>query len=212
MTQNQLREEFRFYYNQQDTGAEPDIANEEIVVLFNDCALEVVKTVYRPRTRLESLGYEQNQISSDALGRLAKQTTVTATLTSDILNVVLPDDYLHLIAATHNGNAIKIHRNHTRDHVLRDPFNKPNRKYPIGFIISGFLEVRVGPEVAQSEKDVEIRYIARPPQLSLADADLPSEIPEDIQKEIIQLMVNTALESNESPRIQTQTVNLTRQK
>jgi hypothetical protein len=233
MTIERFHIEFKITLDKLDSSAYSEILEEEIDYYLNEAQERFVKQRYYKNNNYRK-GFEEIQKRTDDLknlviSRYCDITPVTSydndvhradiDLLFDDEELTIPssDNYMFyvkaIIGVNKNGcskfRRPKLIQQDDLATLLDDPFNKPSAFKPVIFFEDGDIFVCVNEEA--DVESVFLTFIKRPIQMNLGTYGEPKaecELSEHTHKEIVQIAAQIAIENIESPRIQTQTINV----
>jgi hypothetical protein len=198
MTSKEMVIEFKVILDKVDTQSYPDFHVEQIYLFINKAINEYV-------TQLRS-SFELTQQIADDGKALIKEITVTPTeLTPDVFGIGFPLDYFYLLRCNAvtllDGDSIKARMVYTQNDdievILDDPFNKPKpHKVPYTYQKNGLL---IYSDDTFAISKVKLVYLREP---SKVDSENGCDL-EQIHSSIVSRAVQLAIETVESPRVQT---------
>lgn len=221
--------EFRAGLDKTNSLSYPDFRPEEIDLWLNKSIDSTVKQRYGG-TNLKGSSVEETQKRRDDLRGITKDyhTTIIAPTSSENKPnghfVSIPSNYWFALEEECeieyndcNGKPITDRVNvksitHSRyDKIINDPFNKPDKTevlcLPIEDGVAGMRNELISD--GSTIKAYYMRYIRRPAKVSLNPA-VNCDLSEHLHREIVDYAVNLVLENIESPRFQTQNVQISR--
>jgi hypothetical protein len=195
--------EFQVFLDKLDSQSLPDIRPNEIDILLHEAELRVVKQAYGG-----------NNIYKTGLGGSQKRIDDISTLIkTEVIPFVggvatLPSDYMFLdrvsikvkVGSVQSYTTPFLCPHDKLNIVLSDPFNKSTAAYPIVWLENNKLHIDA-PDFEVI--DAKVTYIKYPKRVSKQNL-ISSELPEQKQKEAIQLAVRIGLGTIESSRIEEQ--------
>lgn len=203
MNITQTHKEFDIFMDKVDSQSLPDFLASEKDVFLNEAQLRLVKQAYGGNN-IYKTGFGVTQKRIDDIHTLVKSVTLTFTNNE----VILPSDYMFLdrVSVKVKSGAIEGYTTpflcpHDKlNIVLSDPFNKSTPAYPIMWQESNKLKIDTPGFTAL---EVYLTYIKFPREMSKLN-NISSELPEQKQREVVQMAVRIALGIVESPRVQEQ--------
>jgi hypothetical protein len=203
MTIQEAHKEFQIFLDKVDSQALPDFLPSEIDTFIHEAELRLVKQAYGGNNVYKT-AFGSTQKRTDDLSTLIKTSVVTFINDEGFL----PSDYMFLDRVsvkvkqgTVEGYTTPFLCPHDKlNIVLSDPFNKSTPAYPIVWLEGGKLKIDT-PDF--DAIDAKVTYIKYPVKVSKKDS-INSELPEQKQKESIQMAVRIALGVVESQRVQEQ--------
>ena len=234
MTIEVLHRNFKIFLDKADSLAYPELLDGEIDVYLNEAQHKLVKLRYG-LNNIYQKGFEETQKRTDDLKNLVK-SKFTKTSQSTLYEV-LGNVYLCNINELYDDNALTILSSNKYQHYLKsliitsgtcnrsvspkmvkqddlltiidDPFNRPSSKKPISFIEDGNIYVWL--EDGQDLDNYMLTFLKRPVDVNkgtYGQDKVECELSEHMHEELVQMAVQIALENIESPRVQTQTMNV----
>ena len=238
MNISRMHIEFKAGFDKSESLSYPDFRPEEIDLFINKAIENIVKQKYSGNN-LKRESVEETQKRRDDLRMLTKNY-ITSTFTVNADNkpngsfVQLPSDYWFTLEEEVDISYLDCHNNvvsnvrasvkpitHDRYNKIKiDPFNKPNKIEVVSlpFGVSSGLQTQAFSEAQKNEIITDstttlnayyLRYIKKPVEVSLAN-NIDCDLSEELHREIIDAAVNLAIENVESPRFQTQGIELLR--
>ncbi|HEY8364244.1 MAG TPA: hypothetical protein VIK84_01620 [Haloplasmataceae bacterium] len=224
MTNTEMILEFKLTLDKVDSSSYPDFADEEIYFFLNESQDRIIKTRYS-RNNLYKSGFEEIQKRIDDLSNIVVTNYAAVTSVSTETNTYKIDistlytDEAHTTPSTESYmfylrsrprvvktgctskyiNKVKLVQHDDLAYILEDPFNKPILLEPVIYFERG--DIYLVTDGTFTIDKCKLTYIKRPAKI---DEDTDCELAEYLHKEIVQMAVNIALESIESPRQQTQ--------
>jgi hypothetical protein len=217
MTIDRAHIEFQVFLDKRSTSQVPEVPPEQIDLYLNEGTLRFVKTRINGNNLYRATG-EANQKRRDDLRTLLSTALLTATevvAEPGVYALDLPSvtDYLQLarlrVKTTYKTCAPEWREpNYTQQDDLerakRDPFNKSTALNPLAYDEEGDIYVIGGEDFTVNEAKVTYYRLPREVKASsYGGAAVEWDLPEHTHKEIVQLAVEIALETIESPRVQT---------
>jgi hypothetical protein len=192
----------------------PSFEPEEIDLWLNEAIKMYVKTRYGGNN-LYGTAVEETQKRTDDLRELVLESTLTSSGNGSKPNskyYPLPSDYWFSLSEEVDIEYNDCDGNTTTDRIrvknigsgaystmIKDPFNKPNKTRVLRLMSSDNIEVLADSETTLNS--LYLRYIKAPLEVSsTVDCDLASHT----HSEIVDKAVILAIETIESPRVQTQ--------
>tara|TARA_R110002020_G_scaffold72885_4_gene187215 strand:+ start:1191 stop:1838 length:648 start_codon:yes stop_codon:yes gene_type:complete len=212
MTRNEMIIEGRLFVDKVHSDAYPEITKREWDVFLTESQNRFFKTRYG-KNNLYQKGYEESQKRRDDLSKITTVKYLQNIGGVFSLDTLYSDELLssdsgfvysfHLNSeAKTNGcgvwESIDVVDHDTYTTIKNDPFNEPDLDNPIATFIDLGMKVEPLPEA------VKITCVRIPKNISETQ---DCELSEHTHKEIVQLAVNLVIESVESPRIQTHSLN-----
>lgn len=224
MTNTEMILEFKLTFDKVDSSSYPGFEAEEIYFFLNEAQERLVKNRYG-RNNLYKSGFEEIQKRTDDLSNIVVTNYAAVTSVSTETNTFKIDisslytDEAHVTPSTETYmfylrgrprvvksgcvskyiNKTKLVQQDDLPYMLEDPYNKPTLLEPIIYFERG--DIYLVTDGTFTVDKCKLTYIKRP---AIIDDVTNCELAEHLHKEIVQLAVNVALESIESPRQQTQ--------
>jgi hypothetical protein len=224
MTNAEMILEFKLTLDKVDSSSYPDFESEEVYFFLNEAQEKLVKTRYS-RNNIYKSGFEEIQKRTDDLSNIVVTNYASITSVTTETNIYKIDintlytDESHTTPSTETYmfylrsrprvvktgcaskyvNKVKLVQQDDLAYILEDPFNKPTLLEPILYFERG--NIYLVTDGTFTVDKCKLTYIKRPNKI---DENTDCELAEHLHKEIVQLAVNVALESIESPRQQTQ--------
>lgn len=224
MTNTEMILEFKLTLDKVDSSSYPDFESEEIYFFLNEAQERLVKTRYS-RNNIYKAGFEEIQKRIDDLSNIVVTNYASVTSVSTESNTFRIDkdslftDETQVTPSTETYmfylrgrprvvktgctskyiNKAKLVQQDDLAYMLEDPFNKPTLLEPIFYFERG--DIYVVTDGSFTIDKCKLTYIKKPVLIS---DSTNCELAEHLHKEIVQLAVNIALETIESPRQQTQ--------
>jgi hypothetical protein len=203
MNITQAHKEFQLFVDKVDTQSLPDFLPHEIDTFIHEAELRIIKQAYGGNNIYKS-SFGQTQKRLDDISTLIK----TQVINFSNNEASLPTDYMFLDRVTvkvSNGDVEGYTTPFLCPHdklniVLNDPFNKSTMAYPIIWQEDNKLFIDT-PDF--DAIDAKVTYIKYPVRVDKKN-NVSSELPEQKQREAIQMAVRIALGVVESSRIEEQ--------
>jgi hypothetical protein len=204
MTITQAHKEFQLFMDKVDSQGLPDFLPTEIDVFIHEAELRLVKQAYGGNN-IYKTGFGSSQKRMDDISPLIKTTILP--ITNNL--VILPSDYMFLDRVVVEVSSSKVSKTYVTPFLcphdklsitLNDPFNKSTIGYPIIWQEGKNLHIDTPDFTAHN---IKLTYIKYPNRVSKVTS-ISSELPEQKQREAIQMAVRIALGVIESPRVQEQ--------
>jgi hypothetical protein len=234
MTINELHAQFDILLDKASSNSKAEFTTYEVDSFLNIALAEFVKTRYdgnNPR----GLGAEESQKRTDDLRYFIVHLSEAPTSFVNDQNTKryfypLPSDYWFLLNITaqctygncqYNCNITRIQIDELQ-RVFNDPFNVPSKFFVLEYEADTNIYILSAPDVTML--NAELIYVKQPYKLQLVPTSTPLPpvfdgsyttvsaatqdwgIPSNIQQEVLFSAVNTALETIEAQRFQTQTL------
>lgn len=217
-----MHTEFRVGLDKATSLNSPSLLPEEIDVFLNN-AIErfISQRMYGNNPRKE--GFEEDQKRFDDLLTLISNALIVPSVAvpnnkPQGRSVTLPSDYWHIIeedalvtfldcnGATKQITVPVIPITHDRyNKIIRDPFHKPNENKVIRLGLTSNPEIITASNVTLNLYN--LRYIRKPISVQYGStytppvADINSDLPESVHKEIVKMAITEALGNIESQRV-----------
>jgi hypothetical protein len=204
MTITQAHKEFQLFMDKVDSQSLPDFLPHEIDTFIHEAEVRLVKQAYGGNN-IYKTGFGVSQKRMDDLSPLIK--TITLSLSNNA--VTLPTNYMFLDRVTVEVSSSKVSKTYVTPFLcphdklsvtLADPFNKSTIGYPIMWQEDNQLMIDTPDFTAHG---IKLTYIKYPTRVNKATG-YSSDLPEQKQREAIQMAVRIALGVVESPRIEEQ--------
>jgi hypothetical protein len=235
MTIEQFHREFKVFFDKADSLAYPEFLDGEIDIYLNEAQNRIVKLRYGKNNAYVK-GFEESQKRTDDLKNLVKTkycsvqssttyqgignvyTTQLTQLYDDIdLTTLSLDKYQFYIKSTikcvssscTNWNSPKITQQDDIYALLSDPFNKPRIGKPLLTIEDNGLFYWL-PD-GSSATVAALTFLKEPNVMNkgtYGSDKVECELSNHIHKELLQLAIQIALENIQSPRVQSQAINI----
>lgn len=226
MTVQEMHIAFKLELDKTDNLEYPGYRPEEIDYWLNRSITEIIKQRFTGNnTRRESV--EETEKRRDDLRNITKDYNISV-FTSSIANkpngvfVALPSDYYFALSEEASIAYPDCHGNETEDRVpvraithdrynkmIRDPFNKPDKTEIFSLPYEGSTNEIIVGNSTTTLSAYYLRYIRKPATVSL-QGNISCDLSEQLHPEIVIYAANMAIENIESPRVVTQTQQLTR--
>lgn len=205
MTIDQYHKEFQLFMDKVDSQALPEFLPKEIDILLHEAEVRTVKQAYGPNN-IYKAGFQEVQKRTDDLNTLVKTVEISADINSN--SFTLPEDYLFYLRSRIKVTNERIPEVYTGvslvrlDHlneVLSDPFNKSRISEPVIYFTDGKIFADTNDDAFKVTR-LMLTYLKYPKRVDRLNG-VSSELPEEKQREALQLAVRIALGSIESPRV-----------
>jgi hypothetical protein len=200
----QAHKEFQLFMDKVDSESLPEFLPSEIDTFIHEAELRIVKQAYGGNNIYKS-SYGSTQKRTDDISTLIR----TAIIEFIDNKALFPTDYMFLDRVMIGVSTDTISKTYTSpylcssdklNNVLSDPFNKSRVAYPVVWIENNSLLIDTPNFTAE---DAKLTYIKYPVRVNKKDG-VSSELPEQKQREAIQMAVRIALGVVESQRIEEQ--------
>lgn len=218
--------QFNLFLDKVSTEVTPEFSHKQIDIFIHEAEVRLVKQAYG-QNNIYKKGYQEIQKRTDDLNTLVKTGYLTYNISSidgiysfgldnifvtETMEANMEDDYMFFIkamvkvssstvASTYTGISLIPQDKYTE--VIKDPFNKSRISEPNAFFEDNAIKVDSN-SGSFTPSMIKLTYLCYPRQVVWkTDADLSavdSILPEQKQREAIQLAVAIALESVESAR------------
>jgi hypothetical protein len=240
MTIQEMHTEFRLAFDKLESSAYPDYQVEEVDYLLNEAIIRFVKTRYSPnnlyRKGFEEIQKRIDDIRS--LVKTAFCATIATGIEPNVYKAnpqvmftdeaqtspINPNDRYMFYLRGRSRNVktgcpsvykwVRLVQHDDLDYLMDDPFNKPYYGRALAYFEDNVIYVAT--DGNYSIDNFKLTYLKWPIKVQYGSvypspvADVDSDLPEHTHKEIIQIAVSIALENIESPRQQSQEMNLNR--
>lgn len=236
MTIEQFHREFKVFFDKVDSSAYPEFQDGEIDIYLNEAQERIIKLRYG-KNNIYRAGFEEIQKRTDDLKNLVKtrfctvteetsysvvgDTVYRASLSSLFDDAELTTQsvdnymfYIKSIAETTKGDCktwsrVKLVQQDDVSSIGGDPFNKPTFTRPIIFFEDSDIFVWTAKDCSISS--FQVTFLKRPALMNIGTYEgdkTECELSEHLHKELLQLAITIAIENIQSPRVQTQQMNL----
>lgn len=231
MTVQSMHDEFKVTLDKVDSSAYPELLDWEIDFFLNEAQERFIKNRYG-KNNLYSAGFEENQKRKEDLSSiivsaycaivttnypmLAGGSVVKAELTNfwEDAAKTLPLEYKYMffgkaLAETSKANcpskwnSVRELQHGEITPMLSDPFHKPMASDPVIFFEDGDIFITAGESA--SVDNLFLTFVRRPESINIGSYEGSEQecvLSEHTHKEIVQYAVKIAMESIESPRLQ----------
>ncbi len=227
MTIQEMHIAFRLEADKTSSLEYPDFQPEEIDYWLNRAIQDVTKQRYTGNNpKKESV--EETQKRRDDLRNITKNKVITVFSYDPLLNkpngvfVDLPSDYYYALSEEvtlrypdcHGTNVEKriIAKPITHDRynkLVRDPFNTPYEEEIFSLPYEDMRNELVTGETTHQVTAYHLRYLRKPATVNYF-TNTTCDLSEHLHSEIVTYAVNLAIENIESPRVITQSTQITR--
>lgn len=235
MTIEQFHREFKVFFDKLDSLAYPEFLDGEIDIYLNEAFERIVKLRYG-RNNTYARGFEESQKRTDDLKNLIKtkfcsvqvstsyqgignvySTQLTQLYDDRLLTQLSTDKYQFYIKSTilcvsdscTVWSSPKVTQQDDIYALLDDPFNKPRVDKPLLTTEDEGLYYWL-PQSTTAEV-VSLTFLKQPTPVNKGTYGFPKvecELSEHMHKELLQLAIQIALENIQSPRVQSQAINI----
>jgi hypothetical protein len=218
----EYHKQFKLFLDKVDSEQLPEFTSKQVDVFLHEAELRIIKQAYG-KNNIYKQGFQEIQKRTDDLNTLVKTGYLKSKVSEDgvyefPLNKVYSaetdsvgnNDYMFYVrgqvkvksdtvSPTYTG--VSLVSQDTLQEAVLDPFNKSRISTPIIYFENNAIKVDTDNNSFEPLY-LRITYIKYPNKVSLKD-NISSELPEEKQREVIQLAVSIALESVESQRAAT---------
>lgn len=214
MTILDYHKQFKLFLDKVSSEQTPEFTSKQIDVFLHEAEVRVVKQAYG-RNNIYKKGYQEIQKRTDDLNTLVKSGYLKSNSNEDgvyyfpLDSIYTTDkfeeatnDYMFYLRGQCKVKSDKVKSVLTGvslvsqdkiQEVLKDPFNKSRISEPVIYFENNGIQVDTNKSSFIPEA-IKITYLKYPKKVNLANG-IDSELPEEKQREVLQVAVNIALET-----------------